>query len=172
MHAGVPVCTRVCVCMCVCVCVCVHSPHLCAERYLGVVFTGVVLSNGNLVRTWAGLLLSATVRMQVATLGGFKASFIIRHMQAAVRQARARPSHNHVPSERWVRFTSSHCRKPKSLSYYTGGCKPMPSGRQGATHPGTSAMLTTSATLICVVHGATMLVVFCRAVGPENLFGV
>ena len=75
-----------------------HSPELCEKRYLGVLFTGVMLSNG------AGLLLSASVWMQVAAMGGFKASVIIKHMQAAVRRACARTSHNHVPSERWVRF--------------------------------------------------------------------
>ena len=69
---------------------------------LGVLFTGVMLSNRNLVRTWAGLLLSASVWMQVAAMGGFKASVIIKHMQAAVRLACARTSHNHVPSEQWV----------------------------------------------------------------------
>ena len=63
-----------------------------------------MLSNGNLVRSWAGLLLSATVWMQVAAMGGFRAPVAIKHMQAAVRRACASTSHNHVPSERWVRF--------------------------------------------------------------------
>ena len=42
----------------------------------------------------------------------------------------------------------------------------MLTGREGATHPGTSPTPTAQPTLACVVHGATMLTVFCTAVAP------
>ena len=41
----------------------------------------------------------------------------------------------------------------------------MLTGREGATHPGTSPTPTAQPTPACVVRGATMLTVFCTAVG-------
>ena len=139
---------------------------------MSVLFTGRILSNGILVGTLAGSLLSA-VWMQVATFGGYRASdFVIRHLQAAVRRACAGTSRTTTFRQNGgfvSSHTGSHCTEPESLIYPMGCCRPMPTGREGATRPGTSPMLITLATPIGVVHGATMLVVFCTVVDSTCL---
>ena len=90
-----------------------QTPGGSTPDYLHTLFIGVMQSNLNLVRSWAGLLLSAVAWMQVAVLSGFAAKDIIRPMSEAINRACARTAHNHEPSKRWVGFIARKLPVPK-----------------------------------------------------------
>ena len=106
-------------------------------------------------------------------MGGFKVSVIIRHMQAAVRRACARTSHNHVLSEQRAPFIARKLplHRNEVLELLHGWLRTNAYwGPEGATHPGTSPMLTTEPTPICVVRGATTLSAFYTVVDSGLYF--
>ena len=79
----------------------------------------VCVSEAYLVRSWAGLLLSAVARMQVAVPSGFAAKDLIGPMSEAVNRPCARTAHTHEPSKRRVGFIVRKLPIPKHQAMLT-----------------------------------------------------
>ena len=77
-----------------------HSSH----RYIFDLFIRVMPSNLKLIRTWAGLLLSAAAWLQVAVLSGYRKHQLVGPMSEAITRACARSTDDPEPSKIWVGY--------------------------------------------------------------------
>ena len=77
-----------------------HSSH----RYIFDLLIGVMQSNLKLIRTWAGLLLSAAAWLQVVVLSGYRKHKLVGPMSEAITRACARSTDDPEPSRRWVGY--------------------------------------------------------------------